>query len=86
MRSPSCLASPLRRPWGHSVLGNGRPVSSGYGVHLVFVSARTEGRVPALKETRDAVRREWANVQQQHAQETFYQRLLKRYTIVVQQP
>jgi|RhiMetdeSRZDD1v2_1073273.scaffolds.fasta_scaffold24216_4 hypothetical protein len=60
------------------------PVPSGYGVHLVFVSARTEGRVPALEEARDAVRREWANVQQQHAQETFYQRLLKRYTVTIE--
>ena len=35
------------------------PVESGYGVHLVFVSERTEGRLPALADVRDAVRREW---------------------------
>jgi len=29
------------------------PVESGYGVHLVYVSARTEGRLPALAEVRD---------------------------------
>ena len=29
------------------------PVESGYGVHLVLVSERTEGRVPALAEVRD---------------------------------
>ena len=35
------------------------PVESGFGVHLVFVSERTEGRLPALADVRDAVRREW---------------------------
>src|SRR6476619_202676 len=29
------------------------PVESGYGVHLIFVSERTEGRVPELAEVRD---------------------------------
>ena len=37
------------------------PVESGYGAHLVLVSERTEGRLPALADVRDAVRREWAN-------------------------
>jgi hypothetical protein len=39
-----------------SGLASGRwegPVASGYGVHLVFVSERTEGRLPALAEVRD---------------------------------
>jgi hypothetical protein len=36
------------------------PVESAYGVHLVFISERTEGRVPALAEVRDAASR--ANV------------------------
>ena len=47
-------------------------VESGYGVHLVFVSERTEGRVPALAEVRDAVRREWANARRLEANEKFY--------------
>jgi len=34
------------------------PVESGYGVHLVFVSERTEGRVPPLTKARDAVQRD----------------------------
>ena len=33
------------------------PVDSGYGVHLVLVTERSDGRLPALGEIRDAVRR-----------------------------
>ena len=62
------------------------PVESGYGVHLVFVSERTEGRAPALAEVRDAVRREWANARRLEANEKFYQELLKRYTVTIERP
>jgi hypothetical protein len=43
------------------------PVASGYGVHLVFITERTTGRVPALEEIRDVVRREWAYVRRLEA-------------------
>ena len=62
------------------------PVESGYGVHLVLVSERTEGRVPALAEVRDAVRREWANARRLEANEKFYQELLKRYVVIIERP
>ena len=62
------------------------PVESGYGVHLVWVSERTEGRVPALAEVRDAVRREWANARRLEANEKFYQDLLKRYVVTIERP
>ena len=62
------------------------PVESGYGVHLVFVSERTEGRLPALAEVRDAVRREWANAGRLQANANFYQELLKRYVVTIERP
>jgi hypothetical protein len=62
------------------------PIESGYGAHLVCVRERTEGRVPALDEVRDAVRREWANVQRQKASEQFYAGLLARYAVTIEQP
>jgi hypothetical protein len=62
------------------------PVESGYGVHLVFVSERTEGGLPALAEVREAVRREWENARRLEANENFYQNLLKRYTVVIEAP
>jgi parvulin-like peptidyl-prolyl cis-trans isomerase-like protein len=81
------FGEPFAAALGDLALGQWQgPVASGYGVHPVCVSARTEGCMPALEEVRDAVRREWANVQRQHAQELFYQVLLKRYAIVVQRP
>jgi hypothetical protein len=62
------------------------PVESGYGVHLVQVTARTEGRTPALAEVRDAVRRERDNARRMGANEKFFQELLKRYVVTVEEP
>ena len=60
------------------------PVESGYGVHVVFVSERVEGRLPALAEVRDAVRREWDNARRTAANEAFYQGLLARYHVTIE--
>jgi hypothetical protein len=62
------------------------PVESGLGMHLVYVSKRTSGRIPQLDEVRDAVRREWANDYRVEANEKFYQGLLKHYTVTVELP
>jgi len=62
------------------------PIESGYGLHLVFISERTEGRLPALAEVRDVVRREWDNARRLDANEKFYQELLKRYTVTIDEP
>jgi hypothetical protein len=60
------------------------PVESAYGMHLVFVEERTEGRLPELAEVRDAVRREWANARRLESNEKFFQSLLKHYEVVVE--
>jgi hypothetical protein len=60
------------------------PVESGYGVHLVSVSERTEGRLPALSEVREAVRREWDNARRLAGNEAFYQELLGRYRVIIE--
>jgi hypothetical protein len=62
------------------------PVESGYGAHLVFVSESTEGRIPALAEVGDDVRREWANAGRLELNEKFYQELLKHYTVTIESP
>jgi PPIC-type PPIASE domain len=62
------------------------PVQSGYGVHLVLVSDRTEGRVPRLDEVRDAVAREWDNARRLVANDTLYLEMLKRYAVVIEIP
>jgi parvulin-like peptidyl-prolyl isomerase len=60
------------------------PVESGYGVHLVKISERTEGRQPELADVREAVRREWDNARRLDGNEKFYQELLKRYTVTIE--
>jgi parvulin-like peptidyl-prolyl isomerase len=62
------------------------PVESGFGVHLVCIRDRTEGRLPALVEVRDAVRREWDDAHRRKANEAFYQELLKHYTVIIEEP
>jgi hypothetical protein len=62
------------------------PVESGYGVHLVFVAERTEGRLPALAEMRDAVSREWADARRLEANEKLYAAMLKRYVVTIERP
>jgi hypothetical protein len=61
------------------------PVESGFGVHLVFIIERTESRLPALAEVRDAVRREWDDARRLETNEKFYQGLLKHYTVTIEQ-
>ncbi len=62
------------------------PVESGYGVHLVFVGDRTDGGVPALRDVRDAVYREWANAKRLDANEAFYRSLRKKYSVTIERP
>ncbi len=59
------------------------PIESGYGVHLVLVSERTEGRQPELADVRDTVRREWANARRLETNAKFYSELLKRYNVTI---
>lgn len=60
------------------------PIESGYGLHLVRVSRRSDVRLPALAEVRDAVRREWENARRHEANEAFYQELLKRHSVTIE--
>jgi len=60
------------------------PVESSYGLHLVLVRERTPGRIPALVEVREAVKREWRAARSKEATEAFYQRLRAQYTVVVE--
>ena len=62
------------------------PVISGYGGHLVLVSERVAGRLPALAEVREDVQRDWMLEQRNILKENIYQKLLQEYEIVMQQP
>jgi hypothetical protein len=60
------------------------PVTSGYGEHLVNVSARTLPETLALAETRDDVTRAWREEQRKINSAEFYQRLRDGYTLTVE--
>jgi hypothetical protein len=62
------------------------PIPSGYGVHLVIVDERRDGRLPPLDDVRDAVRREWENARRKERIEQFYRNVLKKYEIIVERP
>jgi hypothetical protein len=62
------------------------PIESGYGVHLVLVSERTDGAAPELAAVRDDVRREWENARRLENNRKVYEDLLKRYTVTIEAP
>ena len=59
------------------------PVHSGFGAHVVLVRKRADGRLPALSDVREEVKREWAHAQRTEAIDRFYRTLLQRYSIRV---
>ena len=60
------------------------PVRSSFGLHLVRVTERTESRLPALDEIRPAVERDFAAERRRAGLAALYERLLKKYTVVVE--
>jgi parvulin-like peptidyl-prolyl cis-trans isomerase-like protein len=62
------------------------PIASGYGLHLVEVTERVEGRLPELAEVRDAVARDWQGQRRKERKDSLFRSLLARYTVVVEPP
>ncbi len=62
------------------------PITSGYGLHLVRVDARTEGKPRPLREVRDAVTNEWMAEQHKQIIDLTYARLREKYAIVIEDP
>lgn len=60
------------------------PVPSSYGLHLVRVIERMEGRNPVLSEVRDAVAREWSNAKRNALEGERIEALLKRYKVTIE--
>jgi hypothetical protein len=60
------------------------PVESGFGLHLVFVRERVDGRLPPLSEIRDAVERDLHAARIQAGLDGTYERLLSEYTVVIE--
>ena len=85
------IASQFGREFAASLtqLETGRwlgPVVSGFGLHLVFIEERVEAQIPSLEVVRDAVIREWREVQRQDVNKAFFAELRSRYTVVIERP
>ena len=62
------------------------PVESAYGLHLVLVRKRTAGRLPPLKEVREAVLSEWRAAQRKELNANLQRLRRSRYAVTVQWP
>jgi hypothetical protein len=62
------------------------PIPSGYGLHLVLVRERVEGRAPELDEVREAVARDLLTSCRKEQLERMYERLLEKYDVVIDMP
>lgn len=60
------------------------PVTSGYGVHLVQVTARTAAFLPLLAEIRDAVEADWRDTALRAQAERQYQAMLQKYEVRIE--
>lgn len=60
------------------------PVLSGYGVHLVRITDRTEPRLPPLEDIRDRVESGWRADRAEALAESLYEDLKARYTVEVE--
>jgi parvulin-like peptidyl-prolyl isomerase len=60
------------------------PVRSGFGQHLVRVTARTPAAVPPLAEVRPAVAREWENERRVASLSRSYGKLRSQYEVVIE--
>jgi hypothetical protein len=62
------------------------PIHSEYGTHLVFVKKRVGGRLPELKEVREALKRDWAYEHQKELKDAAYAKIRERYSVTVEGP
>jgi hypothetical protein len=60
------------------------PIFSGYGAHLVRVSAKQAGRFPELSEIRDEVERDYLSERRQELKDITYGKLREGYEVVVE--
>ena len=62
------------------------PIESGYGWHLVFVSASDAGRVPAFEEVEPEVKAAWQDEQRAEAWRKTYEEMRAKYELVLPAP
>jgi len=61
------------------------PITSGYGLHIVFVTEKAPGKLPPLGDIRQAVEWEWTAAHQKTIQENMYKELRDNYSVVFEE-
>ena len=59
------------------------PLASGFGAHVVRITARQPAELPPLAAIRPLVLREWENERRVRNQAEVYQSMLKNYKVVI---
>lgn len=62
------------------------PITSGYGLHLAWLSEKTPGMRQPFEEVKQSVKDDWVYQQRTAANEAVYRKLLERYEVVVEPP
>jgi len=62
------------------------PIRSAYGLHVVYVHERQEGRLPDLNAIRDRVRLALLSERRRNSKDKFYKTLRDHYEVVVERP
>jgi hypothetical protein len=57
------------------------PVRSGYGIHIVRITERSDARILDFESVRDAVLRDWTKDKASEIAEAYYARMLERYSV-----
>jgi parvulin-like peptidyl-prolyl isomerase len=57
------------------------PVKSGYGVHFIRITDRSDAAIPDFESVHEAVLRDWIEAKAKEIADAQYQRLLSRYTV-----
>ena len=60
------------------------PITSPFGLHLVKIDRKVEGRIPELSQIREAVTRDWMYARRRTAQQTLFDQLRSQYTVIVE--
>jgi len=60
------------------------PVRSGFGLHLVDLRARDDGRAATLDEVRAAVQRDWLHARTEELKAAYYNKLRANYTVRIE--
>jgi hypothetical protein len=59
------------------------PISSGFGTHLVYITAKDDSRIPKLAEVKDKVLRDFEYNKELTTKEAIYEEMKKSYKVII---